>query len=163
MKRIYTTLILAVMFLTARANYIQMVQTGTEKGLSCDAVKTFARDDYGRLWVGTINGANLISNGEIRGYQFFTVDGHDIVTGDVASIGCTRRAIIATTNHIIDFDPDNDSTRIVTYEGRAIRTEYIHMKGDTAFFFNIPLSAVMMYDGVRVSGADVLNFGKKFF
>jgi len=24
-------------------------------------------------------------------------------------------------------------------------------------------SAVMMYDGVRVSGADVLNFGKKFF
>ena len=158
MKRIITTLFLAVLFLTAQASYIQMVQTGTEKGLSCNAVKTFARDDYGRLWVGTINGANLISNGQIREYQFFTVGDHDIVTGDVASIGCTRRAIIATTNHIIDFDPDNDSTRIVTFEGRVIRTEYIHMKGDTAFFFNIPLSAVMMYDLTTCTTSIVAQF-----
>ena len=114
MKRILTLFLSVVTFMTVNASYIQQVQIGTEKGLSCNAVKCFSRDTYGRLWVGTINGANLISNGTIKQYQYFTVNGNDIVTGDVASIGCSRRAIIATGNHIIDFDPDNDSTHIVT-------------------------------------------------
>lgn len=147
MKRLLSFLfVTTIAVLTASASYVQRVQIGTEKGLSCNAVKTFTRDIYGRLWVGTINGADLISNGTITQYQYFTVDGNDIVTGDVASIGCSRRAIIATYNHIIDFDPDNDSTHIVTYNGKNIRTEYILMKGDSAYFFNVPLCAIMMYD-----------------
>ena len=145
-KRILTILLSFIAFLNLSANYTQQVQIGTDKGLSCDAVRTFARDIYGRLWVGTVNGADMISNGIIRQYQYFTVDGNDIVAGDVQSIGCSRRAIIATTHHIIDFDPDNDSTSIVTYDGRNIRTEFIMMRGDSAFFFNMPLGAVMMYD-----------------
>ena len=150
MKRLLTIITVSVIsFLTVNARYLQQVEIGTDKGLSCNAVKSFTKDSYGRLWVGTINGADLISNGSIRQYQYFTVNGNDIVTGDVASIGCSRRAIIATNNHIIDFDPDNDSTRIVTYNGRSIRTDFIMMKGDTAFFFNVPLCAVMMYDLVN--------------
>ena len=133
MKRLLTFLSVTVIsFLTVSAHYIQQVQIGTDKGLSCNAVKSFTKDSYGRLWVGTINGADLISNGTITQYQYFTVGGNNIVTGDVASIGCSRRAIIATNNHIIDFDPDNDSTRIVSYNGRNLRTEYIVMSGDTA-------------------------------
>ncbi len=146
MKRILTSIVLAITVLSAQASYIQQVQIGTEKGLSSNAVKTFSRDSFGRLWVGTINGANLISNGSIRQYQYFTVNGNDIVTGDVVSIGCSRRALIATTNHIIDFDPDNDSTHIVTYQGKTIRTDHILMRGDTAYFYNAPLSALVMYD-----------------
>ena len=146
MKRILTSIVLAITVLSAKASYIQQVQIGTEKGLSSNAVKTFSRDSFGRLWVGTINGANLISNGSIRQYQYFTVNGNDIVTGDVVSIGCSRRALIATTNHIIDFDPDNDSTHIVTYQGKTIRTDHILMRGDTAYFYNAPLSALVMYD-----------------
>ena len=145
----------AVMFMTVRAGYTQQVQIGTEKGLSCNAVRCFAKDVYGRLWVGTVNGANLISNGAIRQYQYFTVGGNDIVTGDVASIACSRRAIIATNNHIIDFDPDNDSTHIVTYNGREIRTEFILMSGDTAYFYNMPLSALMRYD-LKTCTADIV-------
>ena len=145
-KRILTLLLSTLTCLTISAFYTQQVDITTEKGLSCDAVRSFARDIYGRLWVGTTNGANLISNGTIRQYQYFTVGKDDIVTGDVISIGCSRRAILATTNHIIDFDPDNDSTRLVTYEGRILRTEYIMMRGDSAYFYNMPLSAVMVYD-----------------
>ena len=145
-KRFLTLLLSAITCLTVSAHYIQQVEIGTDKGLSCNAVKTFARDTYGRLWVGTVNGANLISNGTITQYQYFTVNGNDIVTGDILSIGCSRRALIATNNHIIDFDPDNDSTRLVTFEGQNIRTEYIMMRGDSAYFFNAPLCAVMMYD-----------------
>lgn len=145
-KRILTLLFSAIACLNISASYTQLFQISTDKGLSCNAVRAFAKDKYGRLWVGTTNGANLISNGAIRQYQYFTVAGNDIVTGDVISIGCSRRAVIATTNHIIDFDPDNDSTRLVTYEGRNLRTEYIMMNGDSAFFFNVPLCAVMMYD-----------------
>ena len=126
MKRFITTLALAATFLSAKASYVQQVQIGTDKGLSCNGVKTFSKDSYGRLWVGTINGANLVSNGSVRQYQYFTVEGDNIVTGDVISIGCTRRAIIATANHIIDFDPDNDSTHLVTYDRRTIRTDYPH-------------------------------------
>ncbi|MBR4810539.1 MAG: response regulator [Bacteroidaceae bacterium] len=147
MKRLLTFLSVTVIsFLTVSAHYIQQVQIGTDKGLSCNAVKSFTKDSYGRLWVGTINGADLISNGTITQYQYFTVGGNNIVTGDVASIGCSRRAIIATNNHIIDFDPDNDSTRIVSYNGRNLRTEYIVMSGDTAYFYNLPLCAVIRYD-----------------
>ena len=145
-KRILTILLSAVTCLTISAHYTQFAQISTDKGLSCNAVKSFSKDIYGRLWVGTTNGANLISNGTIRQYQYFTVNGNDIVTGDIQSIGCSRHAVIATTSHIIDFDPDNDSTRLVTYEGRNLRTEYIMMSGDTAYFYNMPLSAVMMYD-----------------
>ena len=145
-KRFLTLLFSAITFLTVSAQYIQQVETTIDKGLSCNAVRSFAKDIYGRLWVGTTNGANLISNGTIRQYQYFTVGKDNIVTGDVISIGCSRRAILATTNHIIDFDPDNDSTRLVTYEGRILRTEHIMMIGDSAFFYNMPLSAVMVYD-----------------
>ena len=145
-KRILTLLLSVITCVTISASYTQLVQIGTDKGLSCDAVRSFAKDIYGRLWVGTTNGANLISNGTIRQYQYLTVGQNDIVTGDVISIGCARRAILATTNHIIDFDPDNDSTRLVTYEGKNLRTEYIMMVGDSAYFFNMPLGAVMIYD-----------------
>ena len=145
-KRILTLLISVITCITVSASYTQQVEITIDKGLSCNAVRSFARDYYGRLWVGTTNGANLISNGTIDQYQYFTVGKDDIVTGDVISIGCSRRAIIATTNNIIDFDPDNDSTRLVTYEGKSLRTEYIMMNGDSAYFFNMPLSAVMAYD-----------------
>ena len=145
-KRILTLLVSVITCITVSASYTQQVETTIDKGLSCNAVRSFARDYYGRLWVGTTNGANLISNGTIHQYQYFTVGKDDIVTGDVISIGCSRRAIIATTNNIIDFDPDNDSTRLVTYEGKTLRTEYIMMNGDSAYFFNMPLSAVMAYD-----------------
>ena len=145
-KRFLSLLLSAITCLTVSAHYTQQVEVSIDKGLSCNAVRSFAKDIYGRLWVGTTNGANLISNGTIRQYQFFTVGKDDIVTGDVISIGCSRRAILATTNHIIDFDPDNDSTRLVTYEDRILRTEYIMMSGDSAYFYNMPLSAVMVYD-----------------
>ena len=157
-KRILTLLLSVVSILNISAHYTQVIQIDTEKGLSCNAVKTFSRDIYGRLWVGTVNGANLISNGTIRQYQYFTVDGNDIVSGDVKSIGSSRRAIIATTNHIVDFDPDNDSTRIVTYENNTIRTDYILMKGDSAYFFNVPLCAVMMYDLTNCTTQIVAQF-----
>ena len=145
-KRFLTLLLSAITCLTASAHYTQEVDITIDKGLSCNAVRSFAKDIYGRLWVGTTNGANLISNGAIKQYQYFTVGNDNIVIGDVISIGCSRRAILATTNHIIDFDPDNDSTRLVTYDGRILRTEYIMMKGDSAYFYNMPLCAVMMYD-----------------
>ena len=145
-KRILAFLLFTLTCLTIGAHYTQQVQIATEKGLSCNAVKTFAKDVYGRMWVGTTNGANLISNGTVSQYQYFTVDGNDIVTGDVQSIGCSRRAVIATTSNIIDYDPDNDSTRLVSYNGSLLRTEYIMMNGDSAYFFNMPLCAVMMYD-----------------
>lgn len=145
-KRILTLLISVITCITISASYTQQVEITIDKGLSCNAVRSFARDYYGRLWVGTTNGANLISNGTIRQYQYFTIGKDDIVTGDVISIGCSKRAIIATTNYIIDFDPDNDSTRLVTFEGKSLRTEYIMMNGDSAYFYNMPLSAVMVYD-----------------
>ncbi|MBO7437339.1 MAG: response regulator [Bacteroidaceae bacterium] len=145
-KRFLTLLLSAITCLTVSAYYTQQVEITIDKGLSCNAVRSFAKDSYGRLWVGTTNGANLISNGAIRQYQYFTVGKDNIVTGDVISIGCSRHAILATTNHIIDFDPDNDSTRLVTYEGNILRTEYIMMVGDSAYFYNMPMSAVMMYD-----------------
>ena len=145
-KRLLTILLSVISCLSISAHYTLQAHIDTDKGLSCNAVKAFARDLYGRLWVGTINGANLISNGTIRQYQFFTVGGNDIVTGDVQAIACSRRALIATNNHIIDFDPDNDSTHLVTFQGKTIRTEYIMMRGDSAYFFNAPLCAVMMYD-----------------
>ena len=145
-KRFLSLLLSAITCLTVSANYTQQVEITIDKGLSCNAVRSFAKDIYGRLWVGTTNGANLISNGTIRQYQYFTLGKDNIVTGDVISIGCSRRAILATTNYIIDFDPDNDSTRLVTYEGRILRTEHILMVGDTAYFYNMPLGAVMMYD-----------------
>lgn len=145
MKRVLLFLALMGFASTIRANYIQQYQVGVEKGLSCNAVRSFTKDIYGRMWVGTVNGANLISNGSIRQYRYFTVDGNDIVTGNTMSIGCYSHAIIATNSHILDYDPDNDYTRIVTYNGNAIRTEYIMMQSDTAIFYNAPLSSLMRY------------------
>ncbi len=145
-KRFLTLLLSAITCLTASAFYTQKVEITIDKGLSCNAVRSFAKDIYGRLWVGTTNGANLISNGAISQYQYLTVGNDNIVLGDVISIGCSRRAVLATTNHIIDFDPDNDSTRLVTYEGRILRTEYIMMVGDSAYFYSMAMGAVMMYD-----------------
>ena len=146
MKRVLTLLAMIAVTAAVNASYIQQNRIGIDKGLSSNAVKTFSKDIYGRLWVGTVNGPNLISNETVTQYQYFTVNGNDIVAGEVMSIGSSQRALIATTNHIIDFDPDTDSTRVVTYNGRDIRTEYIYMAGDSAYFYNVPLCAILRYD-----------------
>lgn len=146
MRRIPLFLTLLVSFLTVSAKYIQSVQIGTEKGLSCNAVRTLSKDTYGRLWVGTVNGANLISNGAVRQFQSLTVDGMDMVLGEIMSIGCTDRAIIASNYSIIDYNPDTDSTRFVTFNDQLLRTDCILMDGNIAYFYNIPLSALMKYD-----------------
>ena len=86
-KRILTILISLITCITISARYTQQVEITIDKGLSCNAVRSFARDSYGRLWVGTTNGANLISNGTISQYQYFTVGNDDIVAGDIISIG----------------------------------------------------------------------------
>ena len=89
MKKRFLTLLLSVITcLTASAFYTQKVEITIDKGLSCNAVRSFAKDIYGRLWVGTTNGANLISNGTVSQYQYFTVGNDNIVIGDVISIPC---------------------------------------------------------------------------
>ena len=87
MKRALVLLALMGFVSTIRANFVQQYQVGVEKGLSCNAVRSFTKDIYGRMWVGTVNGANLISNGSVRQYRYFTVNGNDIVTGNTMSIG----------------------------------------------------------------------------
>ena len=158
MKKVLILWTMLVFTAAVNASYIQQNQTGIDKGLSCNAVRTFSKDVYGRLWVGTVNGPNLISNGTVTPYQYFTINGNDIVAGEIMSIGSSRRAVIATANHIIDFDPDNDSTRLVTYNGRELRTEFIYLNGDTAYFYNAPLCALIRYDLISGESEIVVQF-----
>ena len=85
-KRLLTLLLSVITCIAGSAHYTQQVEITIDKGLSCNAVRSFAKDIYGRLWVGATNGANLISNGNIKQYQSFTVGGDNIVAGDVHDV-----------------------------------------------------------------------------
>ena len=158
MKRILTLILLAVAFMQANASYVTYGQIGVEQGLSSNSIKTMARDRFGRIWVGTANGVNLISNGKIRQFQSFQINDNCIIVGDVLSIACANRLVIATTDRIFDFDPEIDSTRIVTWDGRSIRTEFILLKDNTVIFFNAAHNAVMKYDLESCSTEIIVEF-----
>lgn len=158
MKRLVTTLILAATFLAVHSTYVQRVNIGIDKGLSCNAVKVVAQDSSGRLWVGTENGVNCISNSEITRLSSLNVDGQTILTGDILAIACAKETMIATHNYILCHDIGNDQTHLVTYQDKTIRTDWIYMTGDTAYFYNTPLSSMMMYDTKNHTTTAVVKF-----
>ena len=146
MKRLFTVLAIAMISCIVSASHIQFSQITVDNGLSSNTVKTFSRDSYGRLWVGTTNGADLISNGRIREFKSFSIDGHTVIAGDILSIGCASRAIIATDDHILDFDPDMEKCFAVRLNGENLTTDYILMDGEDAYFFCKQNSAMMKYN-----------------
>lgn len=158
MKRILTTLLLALSLSQAYASFEKIGQLGVSQGLSSNSVKTMEKDQFGRIWVGTANGVNLISNAKVKQYQSFQVGNDYIIADNIISIGCSKRIILAASNCIIDFNPYNDSTRIVKYNGSTIRTDFILMKDGNAIFYNSDLNALMKYSLDTYSAETIAEF-----
>ena len=82
--------------LAATPRPIQYRQVNAKDGLTYNYVTALAMDKYQRLWVGTSNGLNLISNGMVRPFSQINQKNGTVSIGRVYGIEATGETVVAT-------------------------------------------------------------------
>ena len=114
-------LLLAIPFLMASSpRPIQYRQVNAKDGLTYNYVTALAMDKYQRLWVGTSNGLNLISNGNVRPFTQINLENGAGAIGRVHGIECAGETAIATENNLLIYDDASDSFTPVLRNGMEI-------------------------------------------
>lgn len=135
--RRYILFLVALMSSTfIRANFSQISQITTTEGLSSQNVRIMEKDKYGRLWVGSSIGLDIFNNGTLTNLQTIQVDSTSILTGQIKSIACGERTLIAGKSTILDYDYDKKEARIIKYQGEDLTTEHILMNDSCAYFYD---------------------------
>lgn len=145
MKKYILLLSFLMFFTLVRANFAQISQITTTEGLSSQNVSIMEKDKYGRLWVGSSIGLDIFNNGKLTNLQTIEVDGTSILTGQIKSIACGERTLIASKSNVIDYDYDRKQTEIIKYNGTDITTEHILINDTCAFFYDNTKNILFKY------------------
>lgn len=145
MKRNILLCIVLMFSIFIRANFSQISQITTTEGLSSQNVSIMEKDRFGRLWVGSAIGLDIFNNGELINLQTIEVDGTSILTGQIKSIACGERTLIAGKSAIIDFDYDKKSAEIIKYNGLDVTTEHILINDSCAYFYDNTKNILFKY------------------
>ena len=125
---------------------VQVEQILSRGGMSCRTVNMMTRDSKGRLWVGLPTGVGIFVNGSVTALNILNIDGNAVYIGNVSSIVCGQRALIASDNCLIDYDPESGSASILhNAEGRKIATEYLLLDGQDVIFYEYSSSRLYLY------------------
>ncbi len=107
-------------FLAATTQPIQYRQVNAKDGLTYNYVTALAMDKYQRLWVGTSNGLNLISNGIVRPFSQINQKNGTVSIGRVYGIESAEETVIATENGLLIYDDASDGFTPVLRNGLDI-------------------------------------------
>ena len=129
----------------SKANFAQISQITTTEGLSSQNVSIMEKDKYGRLWVGSSIGLDIFNNGSLTNLHTIEVEGTSILTGQIKSIACGDRTLIASKSTVIDYDYDKKEAEIITYQGADITTEHILMNDSCAYFYDNTKNILFKY------------------
>ena len=145
MRRYILFLVALVSSTFIRANFSQISQITTTEGLSSQNVRIMEKDKYGRLWVGSSIGLDIFNNGTLTNLQTIQVDSTSILTGQIKSIACGDRTLIAGKSTILDYDYDKKEARIIKYQGEDLTTEHILMNDSCAYFYDNTKNILFKY------------------
>lgn len=139
MKRALLSVIFAFAAIQSYAAYdYTFSQTSIGNGLNTQTLNTLAKDNYGRLWIGTDIGIAVLSNGHTTCVNDILASGVRVFMGNVRSIACTDHALIATDTHLIDYNIDADTASIIGIANHKFVTRNILLldNGQALFFEN---------------------------
>lgn len=153
-------LFLAIPFLLAATpRPIQYRQMNAKDGLTYNYVTALAMDKYQRLWVGTSNGLNLISNGLVRPFSQINQKNGTVSIGRVYCIECAEETAIATENNLLIYDDASDSFTPVLRNGLEIVASSILYTDDGLLFFDSSLNALFRMDTATREVTSLRTFG----
>lgn len=145
----FLLLYLVVPFLLAATpRPIQYRQVNAKDGLTYNYVTALAMDKYQRLWVGTSNGLNLISNGMVRPFSQINQKNGTVSIGRVYGIECASETVVATENSLLIYDDVSDSFTPVQRNGLDIVASAIlyTYTGDGLLIFDSSQNALFRMD-----------------
>lgn len=145
MKKYILLFSLLAFSILSKANFAQISQITTTEGLSSQNVSIMEKDKYGRLWVGSSIGLDIFNNGSLTNLHTIKVEGTSILTGQIKSIACGDRTLIASKSTVIDYDYDKKEAEIITYQGADITTEHILMNDSCAYFYDNTKNILFKY------------------
>lgn len=128
------------------SGHIQLENITARDGLSCQAVNTLETDVQDRIWVGSPLGIDVVSNGKITRVNTISVQGSIVYLGNVRSIACGKRTVIAADNHLVDYDFDRNESFFINHpDGSGVVTGKVIVDGENVFFFDQVLNRLCSY------------------
>lgn len=154
--------LLALPFLMASTpRPIQYRQVSAKDGLTYNYVTALAMDKYQRLWVGTRNGLNLISNGNVRPFTQTDQDTGPASFGRIYEIACGEKTAIATENRLLLYDDASDTFTPVVRNGLEILASSILFTADGLLIFDSVQNALFRMDPATREVTYLYAFGKE--
>ena len=119
--RFFILLLLLSAGVAASAQSWQFNPVNATDGLTYNYVTALSLDSFNRLWVGTSNGVNVLSNGIVKP---FVPDGlhEDVVpTGRILDIVCSgSHVLVSTSSSLLMYDEASDSFTRIQWEGKDL-------------------------------------------
>jgi len=140
-------LFMAVLYASVMsASTVSMFQNTLGYGLESQSLNVLAKDNLGRLWIGSDVGISIISNGTVTNLRDISTPQGLIMLGNVSNILCHESGvIISSEDRIIDYR-SNGSVLSVTYDNLLLQTTDFLLQGHTVLFFENGLNSLFAYD-----------------
>lgn len=147
MRKVFASL-LAILFTTLlwAANGLSITQTTIGNGLESQSLNVLAKDNLGRLWVGSDVGLSLISNGTVTNIRDIASEGGLVMIGKVNSIVCTDDVLIACEDRILHYDPKNGFASTLKYAETILHTNSFLLEDNVATFYDSNLRSLFSYN-----------------
>ena len=128
------------------ADTYQYKQYSPLNRLSYQYITALSSDSFGRLWIGTSNGVNLLSNGHVKAYTQILYDGTNIPVDRIYSIVSDDTILVASDMELLRFDEKAGSFTPVRRNGMAIISSALADVDDYALIFDSQNNALLSYE-----------------
>ena len=148
MRRLFVFLLFSLLGTVLFAQSFQYFQIGSKEGLSYSYVTALRQDDYGRLWIGTSNGVNILSNGQITAFTEISNETMPLPIGRVVDIACSSEVLVATSSSLLRFDESVERFEPVKWKDEEISASAMLDLGESVLVFESNLKSLLEYSYV---------------
>ena len=145
-RKILSTLSLLISACLWAANSLSVIQTTIGSGIETQSLNVIAKDQLGRLWIGSNVGVSVISNGTVTNIREVESEGGSVMLGNISSIACTQSALISSQDRILHYELGCDSAATLKYNGQILHTEDFLVEGNNVTFFDKDYGSLFSYN-----------------
>lgn len=124
--------------------YVRMFSVN--EGLSHGEVTNFSMDKYGRMWISTGMGFNVLNNGNLTSYTHFANNGEHYLISKVFDIVAEDFALVSTESGLLKFNPLSNEFSYVMYEDAPIIVTSMVKSGKDVFMYVPSLKSLLCYN-----------------